>query len=340
MKGMTTKRSLYFTKPRMVEIREEILPEPAPDEVLVETICSAVSSGTEMLVYRGEFPNLQVDTHIESLSEIFSYPICYGYANVGRIIKLGRQVKDEWKDRIVFSFKPHTSHFLSKTGSLLPVPQEMGPETAAFLPNMETAVNLLQDAAPVLSERVMVFGQGIVGLLTTALLAEFPLDTLITADRYALRRQASLALGIKASLDPGASQFHALAKSKLEQGADLSIELSGSPAALNDAIALTGFSGRIIIGSWYSEKAGQLNLGGSFHRSRIKLISSQVSSISPELTGRWDKARRFEAAWDAIRRLQPQKWITHRFPLDQAQEAYRLIDETPEQAMQVMLTYS
>ena len=336
---MTTRRSLYFTSPRHIEVREERLPEPAPDEVLVETICSAISPGTEMLVYRGEFPNLPVDTQIDALTGIFSYPLCYGYANVGRIKEVGGQVKGEWQDRIVFSFQPHTSHFIARPESLLSVPLEMGPETAAFLPNMETAVNIVQDAAPILGERVMVFGQGIVGLLTTALLVEFPLATLITADRFALRRNASLALGIQASLDPGEPHFQALAKSKLERGADLSIELSGSPAALNDAIALTIFSGRIVIGSWYGEKPSLLDLGGSFHRSRIRLISSQVSSIAPELTGRWDKARRFDVAWDAIRRIQPQKWITHRFSLEQAGEAYQLLDKSPADAIQVMLTY-
>ena len=148
-----------------------------------------------------------------------------------------------------------------------------------------------------------------------------------------------LGLGVKACLDPGQPDFKTAAKSLLNTDADLSIELSGSPAALNDAIALTGFSGRIVIGSWYGRKPAQLNLGGDFHRSRIKLISSQVSSIAPELSGRWDKSRRFDAAWDAIRRIQPQKWITHRFPLEQAREAYQLLDKSPAEAIQVMLTY-
>jgi 2-desacetyl-2-hydroxyethyl bacteriochlorophyllide A dehydrogenase len=337
---MTTRRSLYFTSPRRVEVREENLPDPTPDEVLVETICSAISPGTEMLVYRGEFPNLPVDTHIESLTGAFSYPLCYGYANVGRIKAIGKQINKDWGNCIVFSFQPHTSHYLARLESLLLVPKELEPETAAFLPNMETAVNIVQDAAPILGERVMVFGQGIVGLLTTALLAEFPLATLVSADRYALRRNASLALSIQASLDPGDPKFYEAAISNLKQGADLSVELSGSPAALNDAIALTAFSGRIVIGSWYGEKLNHFNLGGTFHRSRIRLISSQVSSIAPELTGRWDKARRFEVAWDAIRRIRPQNWITHRFSLDRAEEAYRLLDETPAEAIQVMLTYS
>ena len=333
------RRSLFFISPRQVEVREEPLHEPAPDQVLVETVCSAISPGTEMLVYRGEFPDLPVDLNIESLSGDFSYPLCYGYSCVGRIIANGSQVSQEWLDRLVFAFQPHCTHFLARVESLLPVPEGMDPEVAAFLPNMETAVNLVQDAAPILGERAMVFGQGVVGLLTASLLAEFPLGILITADRYRLRREASLGVGVKACLDPGDSGFRFITKSLLNPDADLSIELSGSPAALNDAISLTGFSGRIVIGSWYGKKTNPIDLGGSFHRSRIKLISSQVSSISPEMSGRWDKTRRFEVVWDAIRRIEPQKWITHRFSLDQAREAYQLLDKSPAEAIQVVLTY-
>ena len=121
---------------------------------------------------------------------------------------------------------------------------------------------------------------------------------------------------------------------------DLTFELSGSPSALNDAIELTAFSGRIVLGSWYGQKRAEINLGGTFHRSRIKLISSQVSTISPELSGRWDKSRRFEVTWDALKRIQPEKWITHRFPIGEAGKAYQLLDENPQEAIQIMITYS
>jgi 2-desacetyl-2-hydroxyethyl bacteriochlorophyllide A dehydrogenase len=333
------RRSLYFVSPRVVEVREEPLAEPDPDQVLVETNCSAISAGTEMLMYRGEFPDMPVDPNIGALSGGFAYPLCYGYSCIGRVKATGERVNKEWQDRLVFSFQPHCSHFLIRPDLLLPIPDELHAEAAAFLPNMETAVNLVQDAAPILGEKVMVFGQGIVGLLTASLLKEFPLETLVTADRFELRRKASVGLGVKACLDPAEPDFKAKAKPLLNPDADLSIELSGSPDALNDAIALTGFSGRIVIGSWYGQKPAPLDLGGSFHRSRIRLISSQVSSISPELSGRWDKARRFDVAWGAIRRIQPEKWITHRFPFEQAGEAYRMLDKSPGEAIQVMLTY-
>ena len=95
----------------------------------------------------------------------------------------------------------------------------------------------------------------------------------------------------------------------------------------------------MVIGSWYGEKQTSLNLGGAFHRSRIKLISSQVSTIAPELSARWDKSRRFAVAWEALKRIQPEKWIKHRFPLSQAAEAYRLLDERPQETIQVVITY-
>ena len=105
-------------------------------------------------------------------------------------------------------------------------------------------------------------------------------------------------------------------------------------------LALTGFSGRIVIGSWYGEKRAEIDLGGAFHRSRIKLISSQVSTIAPELSGRWDKARRFDAAWKALERIKPEKWITHRFPIEEAAKAYELLDERPQETIQVVFKYN
>jgi threonine dehydrogenase-like Zn-dependent dehydrogenase len=292
-----------------------------------------------MLVYRGHFPKGLTDNN-DALSSSLTYPVSYGYACIGRVAKISKDMRHRWLGKLVFAFQPHTSHFIAKPEELLPVPEGMSPETACFLPNMETAVNLVQDAAPILGERGVVFGQGIVGLLTTAMLAEFPLASLVTCDCYPLRREASLSLGVTAALDPDAAGFRERVRKLLPSGADLSIELSGSPAALEDAIALTGFGGRVVIGSWYGEKKATLSLGGAFHRSRIRLVSSQVSTIAPELRGRWDKARRFEVAWEALKRIQPGKWITHRFPLDESKEAYRLLDENPQETIQVILQHS
>jgi 2-desacetyl-2-hydroxyethyl bacteriochlorophyllide A dehydrogenase len=327
---------LYFISPKQIEIRETNLPALKEDEVLVESICSAISAGTEMLVYRGEFPKL-ADSH-DAVSSDLKYPLAYGYACVGRVVEIGKMVNGDWQDKLVFGFQPHTSHFIAKTESLIPIPASLSPETACFLPNMETAVNLVQDGGPILGERVLVLGQGIIGLLTASLLSEFPLENLITVDRYKLRRNALKISNQKPnvkSLSPDDFRLSTFNEKK----ADLTFELSGSPQALNDALESTAFSGRIIIGSWYGQKRVPIDLGGSFHRSRIKLISSQVSTISPELSGRWDKPRRFEVTWKALERIQPEKWITHRFSLNEAGKAYQLLDENPQETIQIIFNH-
>jgi 2-desacetyl-2-hydroxyethyl bacteriochlorophyllide A dehydrogenase len=338
------RKLLYFTAPRQVELREESLRAPGADEVLVETTCSAISAGTEMLVYRGQFPHVH-DSH-DTLSTDLQYPVAYGYACVGVIRETGKQVDKSWLDKLVFGFQPHTTHFIAQTDSLVPAPASLPAEACSFLPNMETAVNFIQDAAPILGERALVLGQGVVGLCVASLLKEFPLETLVTSDCHELRRKASMGIGVNDSISPEVATIDPTLRSTshirpgyTQRKFDLTFELTGSPSALDDAIALTSFSGRIVIGSWYGEKRATIDLGGAFHRSRIKLISSQVSTIAPELSGRWDKARRFEVAWEALKRIQPQKWVTHRFPIEQADKAYQLLDEYPQETIQVMFAY-
>jgi threonine dehydrogenase-like Zn-dependent dehydrogenase len=294
-----------------------------------------------MLVYRGQFPRDVAET-FDAVSDRMHYPMVYGYACVGRVVQTCESVSREWEKRKVFAFKPHSSHFVCKTSALLAIPDDIALEDAGFLPNMETAVNLVQDAVPLLGEAVLVLGQGIVGLLTSALLRDFPLACLITADRYELRRKASVELGATQSLDPALSTFRRSVAQITNGGGgcDLVIELSGDPMALNEAIALTRFSGRVVVGSWYGEKTAAIELGGKYHRSRIKLVASQVSSISPELSGRWDKARRFEVVWNALRRCRPSKWITQRMPFDQAAQAYELLETSPEKTLQMIFTYA
>jgi 2-desacetyl-2-hydroxyethyl bacteriochlorophyllide A dehydrogenase len=337
---MPKAKTLFFTDKKQTEIRETNLPDLREDEALVETLYSAISAGTEMLVYRGQFPHL-ADTH-DDLSSDLNYPLAYGYACVGKVKETGKQVNTSWQNKLVFAFQSHTSHFITKTESLFPIPYSIKPEIACFFPNMETAVNLVQDGAPILGERVLVLGQGVVGLLTASLLSEFPLESLVTVENFELRRNALNVEGQKSkveSLSP--SDLRPFDKTQgMPSTFDLVFELSGSPSALNDAIASTTFSGRIVIGSWYGQKHAEIDLGGTFHRSRIKLISSQVSTISPELSGRWNKSRRFDTAWKALERIKPEQWITHRFALNDADKAYQLLDENPQETIQVIFDYS
>ncbi|WP_299024988.1 zinc-binding dehydrogenase [uncultured Thermanaerothrix sp.] len=340
------RQSLIFKAPLAVEIQEEDCPNPQSGEVLVKTLVSAISAGTEVLAYTGQIPSwFSLDETLPALKGTFSFPFKYGYACVGEVIAVGEGVEKTWLGRKVFAFNPHESAFVASLDSLIPLPEGLNEEDLLFLPNMETAVNVVQDGRPILGEQVVVFGLGIVGLLTTALLTRFPLNHIVALDRYPLRRKAGMELGITAVFDPLSEEVLRGLRSILEslgyhQGADLVFEVSGAPGALNQAIEITGYTGRIVVGSWYGRKPVALDLGGRFHRSRIQIIASQVSTIAPELSGRWTKARRLQMAVEALKWLRPSFWITHRFSFERAAEAYRLLNEYPEEALQVILTYS
>ncbi|MCJ7702988.1 MAG: zinc-binding dehydrogenase [Anaerolineales bacterium] len=333
------RQSLFFTAPYQVEVREMAFQAPGPRELLVKTRFSAISPGSELLIYRGQAPaGLAADESIAALRGLLTFPLQYGYAAVGKVIEVGADLSHDWIGKTVFSFQPHQTHFSATPEQVLVIPHGLPPEAGVFLPNMETAVNFVMDGRPLIGERVAVFGQGIIGLLTTALLARFPLGDLITLDLYPNRRSASLEAGATQSFNP--AEADALAQVRGEMGIDLACELSGSPAGLDQAIRVTGFAGRVVIGSWYGQKRASLDLGGHFHRSRIQLISSQVSSLAPSLSGRWSKTRRFDLAWEMIRQVKPEGWITHRLPFHQAAQGYAILDEHPEEVIQVLLEYT
>jgi 2-desacetyl-2-hydroxyethyl bacteriochlorophyllide A dehydrogenase len=323
-----------------VAVQEEDIPPLLPGQALVQTLLSAISSGTEMLIYRGQFPqDLDIDENIAALTGKFHYPLKYGYSTVGQVIDIGSGVEPSLLGQKFFSLHPHESCFAAAIEDLLLLPQDISIEDAIFLPYMETALNLVMDGKPMVGEQVVVCGQGIIGLLTTALLAQFPLAGLVTLDNYPLRRQVSRQSGATACLDPSSDDFDQEIKASQSNGADMVFELSGSPAALDLAIRLTGFDGRVIIGSWYGQKRASLDLGGRFHRSRIRLLSSQVSTLASELSGRWTKERRFQLAWDMLHKVHPSGWITQRFAFHQAAQAYQFIDQHPGETIQVVLTY-
>ncbi len=339
------RRAVLFAAPGVVEVRSEGMAPPEAGELLIETIVSAISAGTEMLFYRGQVPaGMAVDISIAGLTDAVDYPLKYGYACVGRVCDTGAAISETWRDRLIFAFHPHESYFCATPQTLLPVPEAIPPPQAALLPNAETAVNLVMDGAPLVGERVMVMGLGIVGLLTTALLAQFPLAALVAVDPLPHRRRAALQLGASQTIDPSGPDGPELLQETLadagdRRGVDLVYELSGQPTALDSAVSLAGFSSRIVVGSWYGTKPATLQLGGSFHRNRIRLISSQVSAIAPHLSGRWTKARRMENAWQLLANLPVNELISHQFPLEQAAAAYALIDNHPEQTLQVLLNY-
>lgn len=328
---MVKGQALWFTAPRNTELCEVSMPPIQDHEMLVKTAVSAISPGTEMLLYRGQMPtDMALDETIAALEDSPTYPLKYGYAAVGQVIETGHEVDSSWIGRYVFAFQPHQTHFVATPEQVLPLPKGVEPETAVFLPNMETAVSFVMDGRPVIGERVAVFGQGVVGLLTTMLLSQFPLAELVTVDGYPLRREWSQKVGATAVFAPSEN---------IPNNFDLTYELSGNPAALDQAIAATGFDGRVVIGSWYGQKRTELNLGGSFHRSHMRLISSQVSHLHPRWRGRWTKSRRLDLAWQMLAEHDPSQLITHRIPFADAPQAYELLDKHPETAVQPVLIY-
>lgn len=337
MVGAVIGQSLVFCAPRRVELREQTLGPPAAGQVLVRSRISAISAGTELLAFRGELPSdTPLDETLDALGKgSFTYPFRYGYASVGDVLACGDGVDPGVIGRRVFSFQPHATAFVAPVKDVLLVPDGLALERAALFAQMETAVNLTLDGAPLLGENVLVVGQGVVGLLTTALLARFPLSVLAVAETLTARARVALALGAHCLVATAEDTERALGP----RGADLVYELSGNPAALDIAIAAAGNEARVVVGSWYGNKRSPIDLGGRFHRRRLKLISSQVSHIGAVLSARWDRPRRFEAVWTSLAAIDAIPLVSHRFNFAEAQSAYDLLDQHPEQALQVLFTH-
>lgn len=337
--------TVVFTAPRTVVVEKGPVPDPSDHEVLVRVTQSGISAGTERLVYRGEGPaEAEADATIDALSGSLSFPLRYGYCSVGRVEALGAGVDDKWKGRRVFAFHPHARWICASPDDLIPLPVGLTDDEAVFLPNMETAVNLVMDAQPSIGARIAVFGLGVVGSLTTALLSQFPLEVLVSVDPRAARRDQARALGAPAVAGP-----QTLIRQHRDgeyPPFDVCIECSGNPDALNQAMSVCGFGGRIVVGSWFGTKPVTLDLGRRFHRRRLQLVSSQVSTIAPRYQGRWTKTRRLKLAMDALQKHSPTSMITHRFPVEQAAAAYAALDtihpssaDTEIVPVQLVLTY-
>lgn len=318
------RRSIIFPAPNRVEVIEEPVPNVGTNEVQVRTLFSAVSPGTEGLLYQGNTPDsIGSDAEIDSVLDNKSFPISPGYSCVGRIEKIGDNVSEKYRDKLVFSFQPHTSKFVSSIEEVVVLPAETSARDATLIPNVETAVNLVMDGRPVVGETVVIFGQGVVGILVLALTAQFPVQSLYTVEPDPSRRTRSETWGADRSFDPD-TEADAL-RATLEitgdapreptgaryEGADLVYEVSGRPSVLDDALSVAGFAGRIVVGSWYGNKSSSLTLGGRFHRSRMEITSSQVSTIDPAYRGRWTKARRMQTVLDVLDDLTPSALSTY-----------------------------
>ncbi len=349
---------LYFGGDETVEIRSEPLLPPDAGEIQVRTRLSAISSGTEQLVYGGNVPEaLLRDASIDALRTTQQdvpgaspYPMPYGYACVGEIIAVGEDVDHKCLGQRVFAFYPHASHFNVPVDSVIPLPATLSDEDAACLPNVETAVGLVMDGVPKIGERVAVFGLGVVGLLTVSLLSDMPLDALLAIDPDGRRRNWALETGATHAAAPNEEtqirdilQIDPISTHDPTEneaaGADLVFELSGQPNALNDAITACGYGGRIIVGSWYGTKAAAIKLGGRFHRQHVSIRSSQVSTIGPEHRARWSKQRRMSIALNHCRRLHRLTEWSEKYPLSNASRVYERIARGASRSLRTLFTY-
>lgn len=330
--------SLWFPRPREVEIRPDSLPPVGPSQVRVRAIASALSHGTEMLVYRGEVPpDLELD--LPTLRGGFGFPIKYGYASVGRVVEVGAAVADRRVDDLVFVHHPHQTEYVVPASMAVRLPDGVGVEAGLFVASLETAVNAMLDAGPRLGERVLILGQGVVGLLLTQLARRAGASLVMAADPWLPRREQAEKAGAHVTLSPDNHLPEMVRELTGGDGVDVVLEASGSPTALGQAMDCAAFQGTVVVVSWYGTKPTTIPLGGAFHRRRLRIVSSQVSSLDPALRPRWNRARRMALALDLLPSLRLAPLITHRVPFDRASEAYALVDLHPEQTVQVVLTY-
>ena len=355
---------LYFGGDETVELQSEALPPPNAGEIQVRTRLSAISSGTEQLVYRGQVPRAFLrDASIDALrgenpgsipsanTPDSPYPVPHGYACVGNVIAVGSGIDEDRCGQRVFAFHPHASHFNVSADSAIPLPPSLSDEDAAFLPNVETAIGLVMDGQPKIGERVAVFGLGIVGLLTVSLLSDIPLESLVAIDPNEQRREFGAEAGAAYTVDPNEiDRIREILKIDAPSaydsteneaaGADLVFELSGTPDALNSAISACGYGGRLIVGSWYGTKDARIDLGGRFHRQHLSIRSSQVSTIGPEHRARWSKRRRMSLAIDYCEQLHPSEEWTESVRIADASDVYDRLANGLNQSLQYLFTYS
>jgi 2-desacetyl-2-hydroxyethyl bacteriochlorophyllide A dehydrogenase len=334
--GSLDARALWFTAPRTAELRSERVPRPESGEVRVRTIASAISHGTEGLVYRGEVPtDLPLD--LPTLAGDFSFPIKYGYASVGRILDTG--VEHLSPGDLVFVHHPHQDTFVVPADLPVRLPAGVEPTVGLFFANLETALNVIHDTPVHLGETALVFGQGVVGLLVTQLLKLAGAGKVLIVEPLKKRRELALEVGADEAFKPGEDLRGRVLAATAGRGADVAVEVSSSGAALQAAVDAVATEGTVVVASWYGTKSVTLSLGSHFHRGRVRLRSSQVGQMNPEISSRWDLARRTEAVLGLLPQLCLKELVSHRIPFEEAPEAYRIVDESPHEAVQVVLIH-
>jgi 2-desacetyl-2-hydroxyethyl bacteriochlorophyllide A dehydrogenase len=341
-----------FVGPRRLELSEQAEPPLGPGQVRVRTLFSGISAGTELTAFRGSNPYLSKLWDPEH--RLFRtggqasqpYPVSgWGYEEVGEVIEAGRGVAEPGVGQLVYGAWGHRSTAVLEAGDAGArlLPEGLEPLLGIFSHIGSIALNGVHDAAARVGETVAVFGLGVLGQIT-ARLSRLGGARVIGVDLHEARRAAALEQGAVDEVVDASSAGVAerIKRSTGGRGADVSIEVSGSTAALNEAIRATAYSSRVVAMGFYQGQANGLMLGEEFHHNRIELRCSQISGVAPELSGRWDRLRLAQAVMrlQAEGRLQLGQLVSHVFPAARAAEAFQLLDERPGEAMQVVLDYS
>jgi len=316
-------RAVVFAGPGIVEIQPQAV-DLGPDQVKVTARVCGISHGTEMLFYNGPFPAGHEMEPLGALSAS-DYPIKYGYMTVG-VTDAGKRV---------FAFYPHQSVFAIPERDLIELPDDLSDDDAVFFPSVETALQIVHDAAPRFGETVLVLGLGVIGTLVSLLLDRMDI-TVVVADPIATRRARMASLDF-ATIDPVTPTAPRDVVEMTRGGPDVAINTSGAAAGLQLAIDTVRQEGTIVEASWLGSKSSELQLGAAFHRRRLTIRASQVSHLNPSMRPRWDRSRRSATVMRLLGELSPSRFITHRFALDDAPTAYRTIQEQPDQVLQVVL---
>jgi len=280
-------QAFWLRAPGVGEIRPVALPEPGPEEVLVRTLRSGISRGTETLVFRGRVPPGQYAEMRAPFQEgEFPGPVKYGYLNVGAV----EHGPPELRGRTVFCLYPHQTAYVVPARAVGVVPEGVPPARAVLAGTVETAVNALWDAAPLLGDRVTVVGAGMVGCCVAYLLSRFPAVQVTLVDVDENRAGVAAALGVDFALPAGAADAR-----------DLVVHASATSAGLQLSLDLLAPEGTVIDLSWYGDSEVGLSLGGAFHSRRLAIRASQVGTVSPARRARRTAAQRLALALDLLR---------------------------------------
>lgn len=339
-------KGVFITGPRTVEIGRVQPSEPGPGHVLVRSIASGISAGTELNVYRGDAPQwrLRQDPRtrlfVPGGEPEWRYPMAYGYANVGKVERVGPGVDAVGRGQLVFTYAAHAAAVVVPESLVVPLPDLAAPELGVFVANLNTAYNGVLDARPPLGACVVVVGLGVIGQLAVRLLKRSGAGCVIAVDGAESRRLLARRSGADEIIDPAseavAERVRALT---MDRGADIVIEVSGAPAALGEAIRTVGYGGTVVVLSWYGGSFERLNLGGEFHHNRVRVVSSQVGAVDPALGPLWSVERRTKHVVELLSDLDLASLVSHRFRVEDAAEGYALVDAATEGVMQVILTY-